>query len=63
VSDPFRVYEPCECGADGYPLAWHNLGDGKGVKHLVREQAGHRCVRCHAPVRVRLDPGQVVAVR
>jgi hypothetical protein len=28
--NPFRVYEPSECGTDGYPLAWHDLGDGKG---------------------------------
>jgi hypothetical protein len=45
----FRVYEPDECGPDGYPIAWHDLGDGKGVKHLVREQADHRCVRCLHP--------------
>jgi hypothetical protein len=26
--DPiFRVYEPDECGGDGYPLAWHRLPD------------------------------------
>lgn len=46
---PFRVYEPDECGTDGYPHAWHDLGDGRGVKHLVREQAGHRCIRCGHP--------------
>jgi hypothetical protein len=40
----FRIYEPSECGADGYPFEWH-----KTVKHLVREQAGHRCVRCGHP--------------
>jgi hypothetical protein len=44
-----RVYEPDECGADGYPLAWHDLGEGQGVKHLIRELAGHRCVRCLHP--------------
>ena len=51
LADVFRVYEPDECGADGYPLAWHCIpdGDGRGVKHLVREQAGYRCVRCHHP--------------
>ncbi len=32
---------------DGYPYAWAN-GD-PAVKDLVREQAGHRCVRCHHP--------------
>lgn len=40
----FRVYEPNECGTDGYPFAWHS-----SIKHLVREQAGHRCVRCLHP--------------
>jgi len=40
----FRIYAADELGADGYPLAWH-----RGVKHLVREQAGHRCVRCGHP--------------
>lgn len=44
MSDPFRVYEPDECGPDGYPHAWHET-----VKHLVREQAGNRCVRCGHP--------------
>jgi 5-methylcytosine-specific restriction endonuclease McrA len=45
----FRIYEPDECGTDGYPLAWHDLGDGRGVKHLVREAAGNRCLRCLHP--------------
>lgn len=45
----FRVYGADECGSDGYPPAWHDLGDGIGVKHLVRERAGHRCVRCQHP--------------
>jgi hypothetical protein len=44
MGSPFRIYEPEECGADGYPFEWH-----KTVKHLVREQAGHRCVRCRHP--------------
>lgn len=44
MTDAFRIYGPEELGADGYPLAWH-----RGVKHLVREQAGHRCVRCGHP--------------
>jgi hypothetical protein len=55
---PFRVYVPGECGADGYPLAWHDLGDGKGVKHLVREQAGHRCLRCSHPFVCGKTPGK-----
>jgi hypothetical protein len=57
MSGPFRLYEPDECGADGYPFAWHDLGDGKGVKHLVREQAGHRCVRCLHPFVCGSTPG------
>lgn len=40
--DPFRIYT--EVGEDGYPPEWHAT-----VKHLVREQAGHRCVRCRHP--------------
>lgn len=48
---PLRLYEPAECGKDGYPLAWHSIDGGPGVKHLVREQAGHRCVRCGHPYR------------
>jgi len=46
---PFRVYTTAELGRDGYPRAWHDLGDGRGVKHLVREQAGYRCARCRHP--------------
>lgn len=42
----FRQYAPDELGADGYPPEWH-----QSIKHLVREQAGHRCVRCHHPYR------------
>lgn len=49
MGDPFRVYGEVECGSDGYPVAWHNLGGGRGVKHLVREAAGNRCVRCGHP--------------
>lgn len=47
----FRLYESDECGADGYPLAWHAIDGGPGVKHLVREEAGYRCVRCGHPYR------------
>lgn len=50
--DLFRVYSPEECGPDAYPRAWHNAGDGWGVKHLVRDQAGHRCIRCKHPYMV-----------
>lgn len=41
-----RLYQPTEAGRDGYPAAWHER-----IKHLVREQAGHRCVRCKHPYR------------
>lgn len=60
----FRLYEESECGPDGYPLAWHGrrLQDDLGIalltehkqtaiKDTVREQAGHRCVRCLHPYR------------
>lgn len=41
-----RQYMIDECGEDGYPYAWH-----AEIKHLVREQAGFRCVRCLHPYR------------
>lgn len=58
----WRVYQPDELGRDGYPPEWHklpydDLGVGvvteraPGLKHLVREQVGHRCVRCGHPYR------------
>lgn len=49
---PFRIYEPFECGKDGYPLVWHKNalpGSALGVKHLVRTAAGDRCERCRHP--------------
>ncbi|HSC20273.1 MAG TPA: hypothetical protein VLC07_00930 [Solirubrobacterales bacterium] len=52
----FRVYEPSECGADGYPFAWHK-GE-PSVKDLVRELAGHRCVRCLHPFVCGETPGE-----
>lgn len=44
--DPFRLYVPGldAFGDDGYPEAWH-----QEIKYLVREQAGHRCIRCGHP--------------
>lgn len=39
-----RLYTPDELGKDGYPPAWHET-----IKHQVREDAGHRCVRCLHP--------------
>lgn len=54
--NPLRVYlDPAEIGSDGYPLAWHGACPGSGtckpIKDLVREQAGHRCLRCGHPYR------------
>jgi hypothetical protein len=49
VSSVFRVYEPGECGKDGYPHAWKSIDGGPGIKHLVRAEAGDRCVRCGHP--------------
>jgi hypothetical protein len=46
MSAIFRVYGEEELGADGYPAEWHET-----LKHAVREQAGHRCVRCGHPYR------------
>lgn len=40
----YRLYDASEAGRDGYPLAWHET-----IKHDVREQAGHRCIRCRHP--------------
>jgi len=54
VIPELRVYEPHEIGRDGYPFAWHRDGTGRsesGIKHHVRDLAGHRCVRCHHPYR------------
>lgn len=46
-----RVYfDPAEIGTDGYPFAWHK--GQPAVKDLVREQAGHRCIRCGHPYRI-----------
>jgi hypothetical protein len=44
MNDIFRVYE--SVGEDGYPDEWH-----ESIKHLVREEAGHRCIRCGHPYR------------
>lgn len=41
-----KKYDPIFAGSDGYPEAWHS-----DVKHLVRELAGHRCIRCGHPYR------------
>ena len=56
MTDLLRIYGPDECGDDGYPLVWHK-GE-PAVKDLVREQAGHRCVRCGHPFVVGVTPGE-----
>lgn len=51
----FKVY--LGAGADGYPLEWHRCAvrdfDAKpvfyGIKDIVREEAGNRCIRCGHP--------------
>lgn len=52
---PFRVYAADELGKDGYPPEWHET-----LKHAVREQAGHRCVRCGHPYRTGEHPMEKV---
>jgi 5-methylcytosine-specific restriction endonuclease McrA len=55
-----RQYEPWECGEDGYPHAWHHSTaygaypaghslSNPAIKHLIRMQADHRCLRCGHP--------------
>ncbi len=39
-----RLYGPDEVGPSGYPPEWH-----AAIKWEVREDAGHRCVRCGHP--------------
>lgn len=46
VSGLLRLYAPAELGPDGYPPEWHAT-----IKHLVREEAAFRCVRCGHPYR------------
>ncbi len=49
-----RVYVPPYDGFDnkGYPVAWQE------IKHQVREDAGHRCVRCSHPFVCGETPGE-----
>jgi hypothetical protein len=60
MRDGLRVYTPDELGDDGYPLAWHGIGDGDkfALKHLVRQETGHRCIRCRHPFHVGETPGE-----
>lgn len=55
-ADALRAYHRGELAADGYPPAWHDLGDGHGIKHLVRAAAGQRCARCGHPYRTGSSP-------
>ncbi len=70
MSDLLRLYlDPIEIGDDGYPNAWRRgrpsipgwIGEGgeaiPRIPDLVREQAGHRCIRCHHPFVVGSTPG------
>ncbi len=40
----YRLYDGTELGDDGYPPVWHQI-----LKHEVRADAGHRCIRCLHP--------------
>lgn len=51
----YRLYEPTDAGKDGYCAAWHET-----IKHAVREEAGHRCVRCKHPYRTGQHPMELV---
>jgi 5-methylcytosine-specific restriction endonuclease McrA len=53
MSEAFRLYDPHELGADGYPPAWHEI-----LKHQVRDAAGHRCIRCLHPFRCGETPAE-----
>jgi hypothetical protein len=58
-ADVLRRYHAVELLPDGYPAAWHDLGEGHGgIKHLVRDAADHRCVRCGHPFRCRETAGE-----
>ena len=45
---PFRVYEPSECGKDGYPFEWHNHAD-KGAAMY------HRCMAIYGAAAFVID--------
>jgi len=58
-----RVYRPDECGADGYPFAWHAHASCRGagcptcenagaIKRMIRDRHGNRCLRCKHPYTV-----------
>lgn len=51
-----RLYTPEECGPKGYPVPWER-GDPR-IPDLVRELAGHRCVRCQHPFICGETPGE-----
>lgn len=51
-----RLYSSEECGPRGYPVPWES---GKPrIPDLVRELAGHRCVRCQHPFICGETPGE-----
>lgn len=48
----FRLYDAAELGPKGYPLPWERaVDDEPRIPDLVRELAGHRCLRCGHPFR------------
>jgi hypothetical protein len=51
-----RLYGPEEVGPKGYPVPWER-GDPR-IPDLVRELAGHRCVRCQHPFVCGKTPGE-----
>jgi hypothetical protein len=55
MATELRQYEPSECGPKGYPVPWER-GDPR-IPDLVRELAGHRCVRCQHPFICGETPG------
>jgi len=51
-----RLYNPSEYGPKGYPIPWER-GEPR-IPDLVRELAGHRCVRCQHPFVCGETPGE-----
>lgn len=48
MSDLLRIYEPSECGKDGYPLAWHKCPEceGRGGGYNGEEGTEWECEAC-----------------
>jgi hypothetical protein len=56
ASGLLRCYGAEECGPKGYPIPWER-GEPR-IPDLVRELAGHRCVRCQHPFVCGETPGE-----